>query len=85
VLLRRLKYNSDYYWISAEGKPEEREASLLFSEENFTMTVNCYPPEMRKSVEYVWQRKHIAAGDFLPSSGVANLAKGLRMYWNLTD
>ncbi len=83
LLLRRLKYADDCGWISAEGKPEEWEAVLLFSEENFTVTVNCWPPEMRRKIEAVWQKQSVAAGDSLPSLGNADLGRGLRMYWNL--
>ena len=82
-LWRRLMYNSDYYWLKADGEPEPWEIILFFSEDQLHLTLRSYEPERHAEIRSIWQRKHIQEGDNFPVLEFFNVIEGLKTYWNL--
>ena len=82
LLLRRLKYNDDYSWLSSDGEPEKWETDLLFSLENLSKTLEFYEPERHEEIKKIWERKRIQSGDAFPILGSINLIQILKQFWN---
>ena len=83
LLIRRLKYNDDYSWLSSDGEPEQWETELLFSPESLEMTLRAYDPERHQEIRQIWERKRIESGDFFPQLGSINLIGILTRFWKL--
>ncbi|HOT28865.1 MAG TPA: hypothetical protein PLU72_11795 [Candidatus Ozemobacteraceae bacterium] len=83
ALVRRLKYNDDYAWLSADGEPEPWEADALFTAENLSKTLQGYDPEMHEKIRETWNRKIIRTGDSFPVLGPVDIIRILRQYWKV--
>ncbi len=82
-LIRRLKYNNDYSWLSAAGEPEEWEKEILFTDEILSKTLQGYEPERHEEIKAVWMRKNIKEGDSFPVLGLLDFIGGINRYWKL--
>ncbi len=85
TLLRRLKYNSDGFWLCGEGNAEEWELNTLFSPELMSRTLSSYDPEMHEQITRAWSKKGPEEGDMFPILEMTNIVSDLRKHWNLSD
>ena len=67
VLQRILSYNSDYSWHHVEGKPEQWEREILFSEDRLNDAISCYDEEMHGVIRAAWEARQIHEGDQFPA------------------
>ncbi len=84
-LLRRLKYNSDYFWLCAEGEPENWELNTLFSPETLAKTLSAYDADTHEQILAAWNKKNPQEGDMFPILELINIIGDLRKHWNLSD
>ncbi len=84
-LIRRLKYNSDYHWLSVAGEPEPWEHALIFTEDILGKTLQGYDQESHEAIRSAWGRKCIQQGDAFPIRELVEILGGMRRHLNLTD
>jgi len=84
MLVRRLKYNNDYSWLSSDGEPEKWEIDLLFSSQNLSTTLGFYEPERHEEIRNVWERKNIQSGDAFPILGAIDLVHIIKQFWKIS-
>ena len=83
-LLRRLKYNDDYFWLSVEGESETWEKELLFSPENLEIVLRANDSDRQAEVRDYWEKQCIQAEDsFSIIIGPLNIVKMINDFWNL--
>lgn len=85
TLLRRLKYNSDGFWLCGEGDPEGWELNTLYTPELMSRTLSSYDAEMHNQITNAWNKKRPEEGDMFPILEMTNIVADLRKYWNLSD
>lgn len=83
-LIRRLKYNDDYFWLSAEGEPETWEKQILFSPENLEIILKGNDSDRYAEIRNYWDNKCIQAEDSFPIIvGPLNIIKMINDFWSL--
>jgi len=83
-LIRRLKYNDDYFWLSVEGEPEIWEKEILFSPENLEIVLRANDSDRQAEVRDYWEKKCIQTEDSFPFIiGPLNMVKMINDFWGL--
>lgn len=83
-LIRRLKYNDDYFWLSAYGEPEIWEKELLFSPENLEIVLKSNDSDRDADIRSYWEKGRIQAEDSFPIIvGPISIIKIINDFWKL--
>ena len=84
-LVRRLKYNDDYHWLSVEGETEPWEEDGFFSDAALNLLLSAWDPDQHDEIRAIWARKRIRAENLFPLLDSAVAIRAMRDFWNLTD